>query len=118
MYQRGQKRIDRLSKLDRQIATEFADRLRQRFDGQIVSIVLFGPRARGDAAPDSDMDVLVVLSEASPAARKVVRHLAVDVWLQYGICISTRVWDVDHWREVEEIGTLLYHNIRRDGIRL
>jgi predicted nucleotidyltransferase len=110
--------FDRLPELDRRAATEFVDKLRQRFDGQIVSIVLFGSRARGDAASDSDMDVLVVLSEADPATRKVVRYLAVEVWLKYGIYISTRVWSDEHWREAEEIQTLLYRNIRRDGIYL
>ena len=110
--------LDRLPDLDRQAASEFADKLRQRFDGQIVSIVLFGSRARGDAAPDSDMDVLVVLSDASPATRKVVRYLAVEVWLKYGIYLSTRVWSNAHWSEAEQVQTLLYHNICRDGIRL
>lgn len=114
----SERQIDRLSDLDRQVAAEFADKLRQRFEGQIVSIVMFGSRARGDADPDSDMDVLVVLSDASPAVRKVVRYLAVEVWLEYGIYISTRVWSADHWREVEEIQTLLYQNICRDGIHL
>jgi predicted nucleotidyltransferase len=114
----SEQQISRLSKLDQRIATEFADKLRQQFDGQLVSIVLFGSRARGNAAPDSDMDVLVVLADASPAMRKVVRYLAVEVWLKYGIYISTRVWSNDHWRKVEEIQTLLYQNICRDGIRL
>lgn len=48
------RQIDRLSDLDRQVAAEFADKLRQRFESQIVFIVMFGSRARGDAAPDSD----------------------------------------------------------------
>ena len=111
------RQIERLSDLDRR-AVEFAEKLRQRFGCRFLSIVLFGSRARGDAVPDSDMDVLVVLSDASPAMRKVVRYLAVEVWLKYGIYISTRVWSNDHWRKVEEMQTLLYQNICRDGIRL
>lgn len=114
----SERQINRLSDLDRLAAGQFADKLRQRFESQLVSIVVFGSRARGDADPDSDMDVLVVLDEASPATRKVVRYLAVEVWLMYGIYLSTRVWSADHWREVEEMQMLLYQNIRRDGISL
>jgi hypothetical protein len=64
------------------------------------------------------MDVLVVLSDASPATRRVVRYLAVEGWLKYGIYLSTRVWSKDHWSEVEKMQTLLYHNLCRDGIYL
>ncbi len=67
---------------------------------------------------DFYMDVLVVMFDASPAVRRVVRYLAVEVWLKYGIYLSTRVWSAAHWREVEEMQTLLYRNIHRDGIRL
>lgn len=36
-------------------------RLRKRFGPRFVRLILFGSRARGDARPDSDVDVAVVL---------------------------------------------------------
>lgn len=33
---------------------------------QVVELALFGSQARGDARPDSDVDVLVTLDEAAP----------------------------------------------------
>ena len=38
------------------------DRIVQRF--QPIRLILFGSRARGDARPDSDVDLLVVLPDA------------------------------------------------------
>jgi uncharacterized protein len=39
----------------------------RRVEGDnLVSIVLFGSRARGEATPESDVDLLVVVNEASP----------------------------------------------------
>ena len=110
--------LDHLTDRERQVAIEFLKRVRQRFDGQLVSAVLFGSRARGEAEPDSDMDVLVVMSSADPEVRKEIRYLAVEVWLEHGIYLSTRVWSQAHWRKLEELQTLLYQNIRRDGINL
>ncbi len=50
--------IDRtLSSLLEAVRLELARALGDRFD----SIVLFGSRARGDAQPDSDIDVLIVM---------------------------------------------------------
>ncbi len=118
LVKNGQDVSSRLAGTERQAATEFADRARQQFDSQVISIVLFGSRARGEAASDSDMDVLVVMSDAGPKIRRAVRYLAVEVWLKYDIYLSTRVWSRDHWRKLDELQTLLYRNICRDGINL
>ena len=111
-------RLDHLTDKERQVATDFVKRVRQRFDGQLVSAILFGSRARGEAEADSDMDVLVVMSRADPEIRKQIRYLAVEVWLEHGIYLSTRVWSRAHWRTLEQLQTLLYQSIRRHGIDL
>jgi len=111
-------RLDHLTDKERQVAMEFVERVRQRFDGQLLSAVLFGSRARGEAEPDSDMDVMVVMSSADPEIRKEIRHLAVELWLEHDIYLSTRVWSQAHWRKLGELQTLLYRNICRDGINL
>jgi predicted nucleotidyltransferase len=108
----------RLADKERQAATEFVDRVRQQFGDQVVSVLVFGSRARGEAEPDSDMDVLVIMSDAGPEIRRAIRYLAVEVWLKYGIYLSTRVWSRAHWGKLEELQTLLYRNICRDGISL
>jgi len=113
-----QDHLNCLTAKERRAATEFVEKVRQRFDGQLIAAVLFGSRARGEAEPDSDMDVLVVMSSAGPEIRKEIRHLAVEVWLEYDIYLSTRVWSQTHWRRLEELKTLLYQNIHRDGINL
>ena len=100
------------------MALEFVEKLRQRFKGQLLSAVLFGSRARGEAEPDSDMDVLLVVSECNPELRKEIRHLAVELWLEHDIYLSTRVYSQSHWHKLEALQTLLYRNIRRDGIDL
>lgn len=45
------------------------DRILEAFDGRVRRIILFGSRARGDALPDSDYDVLVVFDELASTER-------------------------------------------------
>ena len=47
--------------LEKPILEEFKRRVEQRFPGEIVRLVLFGSKARGDASVESDFDVLVVI---------------------------------------------------------
>ena len=110
--------VPQLEGAELRTVTEFVEAVRDRFDGQVRAMILFGSRARGEAEPGSDMDVLVVMGSVDVSISKKIRHLAVEVWLKHGIYISTRVWSQAHWRRLAELQTLLYQNIRRDGIDL
>ena len=92
--------------------------MREQLDEPVDSIVLSGSRARGEATSDSDMDLMVLVPHATPATRRAVRYMAVEVWLKYGIYLSTRVWSREHWQKLARLRTSLYRNIQQDGIAL
>jgi hypothetical protein len=51
-----------------EVVSEFAQALRARLGDDLVAAALFGSRARGDARPESDWDLFVVVRER-PADR-------------------------------------------------
>ena len=58
------------------VIAEMATRIADEFDPE--RIILFGSRARGDAHPQSDVDLLVVMPDGT------VRDVAVDIGLAVG----------------------------------
>ena len=110
--------FNHLTAKERQAALAFVDNVDQEFGQRLRAVILFGSRARGEAEPDSDMDILVVLSEIDPEIQKTVHYLAADVWLEYGIFLSTLVWSEAHQHKVKNLQTLLYQNILKDGLNL
>lgn len=54
---------------DAAVAARLRERILQAFDGRVRRIILFGSRARGDALPDSDYDVLVVFDNLASTER-------------------------------------------------
>lgn len=109
---------NRITDREQEAIRAFVKRLGTKFGDQVLSIQLFGSRARGEAQPDSDMDIVVIVDHLGPELRKSIRFMAVDVWLEYGIYISTRVWSLGHWRELERLQTNLYKILQQDGIEL
>ncbi len=87
-----------LSAAERQALTEYVSRLRSELEREIVEIRLFGSKARGDFSPESDIDVLVIIAEASAELKNRIVDLAFDVNLEYNVFISPVIYS----REVRE----------------
>lgn len=79
---------------------------------------MFGSKATGRDTPDSDIDVLVVVNEASAAVEDRILDIAFDVNLAHDVYISPRVigravFDDPVWRITPFIQAL-----EREGIPL
>jgi predicted nucleotidyltransferase len=105
-----------LAENERNALTTFVDRVQRNFPGNLLSIQVFGSRARGDAGSDSDMDLLVVMAQADLETKRAIRSIAVEIWLIYGIYLSTRVWSEAHRRQHAAIHSSFYRNLQRDAI--
>ena len=113
--------VDKLSALtdtERQALDALVQRLYTRYRGQIQSVVLFGSKARGDARPDSDIDVLVVLTNDDPDLRSSVRRLVARVSLEYDLLISVRAVGRSHWKRLSRYRFPIYQAIQSEGIPL
>jgi predicted nucleotidyltransferase len=80
-----------MTEIDRQAVQEFVVKVRERLGNQLVALKLFGSKARGDDAPESDIDVLVEVDEATVAIEDAVLDIAFDVNLAHEVYISPRV---------------------------
>lgn len=84
----GNSRSAQLTEVEQRALSEFVTRLRDRLNGSLFSVTLFGSRARGDYSPDSDYDVLIVLDNGDSQIRDDVRLLAARVSLEHDVLIK------------------------------
>jgi predicted nucleotidyltransferase len=81
----------RLKRKDANAIRDFVQRTRAALGGQLVALKLFGSKATGRDAPDSDIDVLVVVEEASVKIEDQVLDIAFEVNLAHEVYVSPRV---------------------------
>src|SRR4030095_1202165 len=74
---------------DWEIARELRRRLAQRV--KIEDFRVFGSRVRGEATPDSDLDIYLVVTELTPALRRWIDEVAWEVGFERDRVISTLV---------------------------
>ncbi len=84
-----------------------------------AGIVLYGSQARGQAAPESDMDLLVLLNDQVTAAKKrTIRDMLYEISLAQDVVISTIVRSYDTWNSPISQTMPLYKAIQREGIQV
>jgi len=96
----------------------YATMLRTRFKDQLVEVLLFGSKARGDIHPGSDIDVLVLLAKPDAQALSDARAFGFDVLLTHDIFLSIRVMSQQQWQELAAMDSLFYRNVTKDGLSL
>lgn len=87
-------------------------RLQEAF-GQQVPLILFGSQARGEAAPDSDVDVLALLPDLSWHSISLALDLAWEVGFEAGLVISLIPATREEWKQAE---SPFFEAVRREGV--
>jgi predicted nucleotidyltransferase len=102
-------------------AMDFAEAVKKRilqYDPE-AKVILFGSRARGDAEPDSDWDLLVLTkkNDTESLNRALLSDLLHQVEMPNDWIISLMVRNEKDWKENYSV-TSLIDTIQREGIEL
>jgi predicted nucleotidyltransferase len=114
-------RLSHLTANERAGLAAFVNRLRQHYGNDLLRVVLFGSKARGDFDDESDLDVLVVVRIADGGYRKYwneIVNIAWDIEFAYNLVITLVIKDEAGYTSMCKNRLLLARNIEKDGIEL
>jgi predicted nucleotidyltransferase len=103
-----------MSEVEHPVLRRLRVELERLYGPRLERIILFGSRARGDARPDSDWDVAVVLRDYDGGVQEVFRlaDLGYDLLLETGEVLSLKAFTA---QELEQ-RTLFMRNLREEGV--
>lgn len=103
---------------DQQAIEALVTHLMLAYGSDVVSIMLFGSKARGDDTPQSDIDMLVVIAKEDWVIKHEIRILGARFSLNYDVLFNLYVIEQERWAWMEAIKHPLYCQIVAQGINL
>lgn len=108
----------KLEKQEEKTLKRFKEILTERFRQEIVSVHLFGSKARGDVHQESDIDIMVVTQHDDWRLKEQIGKVATQILLDYGIYLSVKVLGRSLRERLVKVDSPFIRNVLREGILL
>ena len=93
-------------------------RLKDELKDYLINMQLFGSKATGDFAPDSDIDILLIVKERSVKILDKIAEIHLDVDLKYDPNISLIIFSEYEYQQNQRLDTPFIKNIQNESIAL
>ncbi|MDN5942529.1 MAG: nucleotidyltransferase domain-containing protein [Nitrospira sp.] len=101
---------------ERPIIEQFKRWVEERFPGELIRLVLFGSKARGEATADSDLDVLAIVRSEDWRLGDEIRDIGYELEVAHGVVLSIQVMGERHYQELKARGSTFLANVEREGL--
>jgi len=107
-----------MNKNQREALSRYLEILRQEYKDQISKVILFGSLARGESDPESDIDLLIVITNGDQKLKDEISMACFDIILETNVILSPLVMDRETYEWHKNYRDPLYNNIQKDGLDL
>ncbi len=101
--------------LHEQALTAFLSQLQKSFSPHLEQVILFGSYSKGEALSDSDIDILIIISDEDFSLRRAIISLSAEIFLQYAVDISPKVLSLHDFELARKKNNLFIQKILSEG---
>jgi predicted nucleotidyltransferase len=107
-----------LSATEEKALREFSARIRDALGQNLLELKLFGSKATGRFHDESDINVLVIVTERNEQVLDAMSEILLDMELKYNSRLSPVVLTFAEFQQNRKYQTLFYHEVVRSGAPL
>ncbi|MBI3302222.1 MAG: nucleotidyltransferase domain-containing protein [Deltaproteobacteria bacterium] len=86
--------------------------------GTVVRMVIYGSKARGNAHPDSDLDVLLIVKDGAGSLKRELRRIGYVLAATSEVVPSILAYTEEEWESREKSGSSFRQSVERDAVRI
>lgn len=105
-----------LTEKEKNALAQLKKALEGRFE--LIDFRMYGSKARGEASPESDIDVMIEIEDYNPATESEIDDIVFKINLEFDCFISTVIFSRKELEEGPLGESPLYRVIEREGVKV
>lgn len=105
-----------LTEREKKAVMEFKERVEQEYS--VVTLCLFGSKARSEVKTTSDVDLLLILEDFSRQDRERVYEIVDDILLEFGIDLSVKIFSRENYVYLKSIPSVFTQLVDKEAISI
>jgi predicted nucleotidyltransferase len=108
----------RLTESEQDWLNAYREALTAQFPGAVEQVLIYGSKARGEAGPDSDLDVLLIVANEDGGLKRPLRRVGYRLAAATDVVPSILAYTHNEWEQRKESGSPFRRHVERDGVRV
>lgn len=101
---------------ERKAIEKFTQALKSKFPDEIAKVIIFGSKARGNARKESDIDILVIVTQNDWTIGDEIREIGYELDESIDYKFSIQVIPESHIKYLRDHNFQFIRNIEKDGV--
>jgi predicted nucleotidyltransferase len=108
----------RLTASEHRWLNAYRESLASQYPGAVETVLIYGSKARGDAGPESDLDVLLIVHDEAAAQKRDLRRVGYLLAAATEVVPSIMAYTRREWDRLAASESPFRRNVERDGVRV
>ncbi len=108
----------KLTRLDKRWIDQYRRELTEKFPGMVEQMLIYGSKARGEAGPDSDLDVLLIVRDEAGKRKRGMREIGYLLAAEGDVVPSIMAYTVGEWQRLKTSRSRFREAVERDEVRV
>ncbi|MEW5953481.1 MAG: nucleotidyltransferase domain-containing protein [Bacillota bacterium] len=100
---------------EQKILDKVINHLAKVCNDQLVTVILYGSKARGNFTRESDIDLLIIVRDRNEVDRDKLYDFLLDEGIDYNLNFSLNIYDVKEFQRLSAVKAPFAMSVMEDG---